>query len=143
LIPTRLHDLSPQNEAAILAAFSSDLPDPHNFAHEITRWKMRWGTIGEAVKPDDLAETLVQTNRHLYPNVYSALQLLITMPVTTATAERAFSVMRRVKSYLRSTMTTARISNLALMHAYKHMPVDIERVINTFDLTKHRYLMFS
>ena len=41
------------------------------------------------------------------------------MPVSTATPERSFNTMRRVKTYLRATMKTVQLSALALMHAYK------------------------
>lgn len=41
----------------------------------------------------------------------------LTIPVTDATAERSFSVMRRVKTYLCSTMTIERLSWLCILHA--------------------------
>ena len=40
------------------------------------------------------------TNKDLYPDTYKALLLLITMPVSTASVERSFSVMRRLKTYI-------------------------------------------
>ena len=45
----------------------------------------------------------------------------MTIPVTTTTAERSFSALRRIKTYLRSTMTEARLSNLMLLHAHKDL----------------------
>ena len=38
----------------------------------------------------------------------------MTMGVNTASAERSFSSLRRLKTYLHSTMTKERLSNLAL-----------------------------
>jgi len=46
------------------------------------------------------------------------------MPVTTATAERSFSeisITRWVKTDVRSTMLTERLSSLAVLHCYKHI----------------------
>jgi hypothetical protein len=43
---------------------------------------------------------------------------LITMPVTMATAEKSFSVMRQ--TYVPATMLTERLSSLSVLHAYKH-----------------------
>ena len=63
-----------------------------------------------------LTETLQHANPDLYPNVVTIIIILLTMPVSTATLERSFSTMRRVKTYLRSTMKTERIAALALMH---------------------------
>jgi hypothetical protein len=41
---------------------------------------------------------------------------LLTMPVASATAEMSFSVLRRLKSYVRSTLKNDRLSSLGLMH---------------------------
>jgi hypothetical protein len=38
------------------------------------------------------------------------------MPVAGATAEMLFSVLRRLKTYVRSTMKNDRLSSLGLMH---------------------------
>jgi hypothetical protein len=73
---------------------------------------------------------------------FLALSILISMSVSTASAERSFSVMRRVKSYLRSTMTTERLSGLAMLHAHKDMEVDTEAVVQDFAQGKRRRLVF-
>ena len=39
--------------------------------------------------------------------MYEILKLYFTFPVTTATAERSFSSLRKIKTFLRSTMTRA------------------------------------
>ena len=41
---------------------------------------------------------------------------LLTMPVASATAEMPFSVLRRLKTYVRSTMKNDRLSSLGLIH---------------------------
>ena len=51
-------------------------------------------------KPQTLLETLNVTNQDLYPNIYAIFTVLITMPVSLASSERSFSVMRRVKNCL-------------------------------------------
>jgi hypothetical protein len=40
----------------------------------------------------------------------------LTMPVASATAEMPVSVLRRLKTYVRSTMKNDRLSSLGLMH---------------------------
>lgn len=47
------------------------------------------------------------------------LHLYLTIPLTSATAERTFSTLRRLKSYLRSTMTQKRLNHVILLHTYK------------------------
>ncbi|XP_033739147.1 52 kDa repressor of the inhibitor of the protein kinase-like [Pecten maximus] len=135
-IPTKLDGLTDDISRHDLTAVSFDV-----FHIEVTRWKSRWAIVTNQ-KPGTLVETLKSTNQMLYPNVYVCLAILATMPVATATAERSFSVMRRVKTYLRSTMTTDRLSSLALMHAYKHTEIDVQQVINVFADRKSRRLAF-
>ena len=47
-------------------------------------------------KPQTLLETLNVTNQDLYPNIYAIFTVLI-MPVSLASSERSFSVIRHVK----------------------------------------------
>lgn len=44
------------------------------------------------------------------------VQLALTLPVGSATAERSFSAMRRIRNWLRSTMGQGRFSSLALLN---------------------------
>ncbi|XP_076076084.1 52 kDa repressor of the inhibitor of the protein kinase-like [Mytilus galloprovincialis] len=112
LIPSKLENCSLQVVDRLFNTFTEDLPsDRDTFNIEVERWKARW-SIAEGQIPGTLAESLNLCNVDLYPNIYTCLLILLTMLVTTATAERSFSVMRRVKTYLRSTMTTDRLSGL-------------------------------
>jgi hypothetical protein len=51
----------------------------------------------------------------VYPNVKFLLKILTTLPVTTASAERTFSMLHRLKTWLRSTMCDEHLTGLALM----------------------------
>ena len=57
--------------------------------------------------------------KSLCPEVHTLLKLRMTVPVTTATAERTFSTMRRIKTYLRSTMTQERLNHSFMLNAHK------------------------
>ena len=46
------------------------------------------------------------------------LKLFLTLPVTSATAERAFSSLRCIKTFLRSTMTQCHLNNLFLLYVH-------------------------
>ena len=50
-----------------------------------------------------------------FPDLMACFQLALIIPVSSATAERSFSTMRRLKSHLRSSMGDNRLSNLALI----------------------------
>ena len=67
---------------------------------------------------DDVTIDVIQTEltQAAYPHYYRLVQLALTLPVGTATAERSFSAMRRIRNYLRSTMSDERFSSLALLN---------------------------
>ena len=46
------------------------------------------------------------------------LRAYLTFPVTSATAERSFSSLRRIKTFLRSSMTQQRLNNLLLLYVH-------------------------
>ena len=81
--------------------------------------------------------SLALTNKQLYPNIHVALVTLIIMLVSSST-----SAMQWVKYYLRINMTTERMSNLAVLHAYKDVPVDISEVVHRFSSRKTRRFTF-
>ena len=54
---------------------------------------------------EDLSAWLVVTVRKsMYPLVYKLIVLVLTLPISTATDERAFSVMKLIKTRLRTSM---------------------------------------
>ncbi len=64
--------------------------------------------------------------------MYTAVIVLMVMSVSTAMADRPYSAMLHLKNCHRSTMTTERMSGLALMHVYKDTELDVERFIHQF-----------
>ena len=61
-------------------------------------------------------EILKFLKRHdCFPNATIAYRVLLTIPVTVAPAERSFSKLKLLKSYLRSTMTQERLNDLAMI----------------------------
>jgi len=70
-------------------------------------------------------------NASLYPNLSILLQVLVTWPVTTATPERSFSMLKRLKTYLRSSMGDERLTSLALIHVHAQtMPIEPVEVVD-------------
>jgi hypothetical protein len=50
-----------------------------------------------------------------FPDLLKYFQLILCLPVASASAERSFSTMKRIKTYLRVTMKGERLSDLALL----------------------------
>ena len=62
------------------------------------------------------------------------MKLITVMPATNASSERSFSAIRRLKSYLRSTMTQERLNHLMMLHIHKDITdsIDLSDVANDF-----------
>ena len=58
-------------------------------------------------------------NRPLLSEVEKLVSLLLTLPATNAVSERSFSALRRVKTYLRSTMKQSRLNSIMVLHVHK------------------------
>jgi len=75
---------------------------------------------------------LEQCSPNFYPNIHRLLTVLATLPVTMASAERAFSTLRRLKTYLRSTMTSERLTSTSLLHIHLDIPCPVDDIIDRF-----------
>ena len=62
-----------------------------------------------------------ESQKLLIQNVVVICKLLLVNPATTATAERSFSLARRIKSWMRSRMMANRFNSMAILHAHKHI----------------------
>ena len=58
----------------------------------------------------------------------------LVMPASNAVSERSFSTLRRVKTYLRSTMCQDRLNYLIILHVHKERTdaLDLKDVANEF-----------
>ena len=73
-------------------------------------------------------------NNEVFGEVSQLIRLFLVIPVTSATAERSFSAMRRLKTYLRSTMTAERLNSVTVLNVHKDMldSVDNREILNEF-----------
>ena len=86
----------------------------------------------------------ISSSRTLLSEVSHLLQIILTIPVSTATAERTFSVLRCLKNYLRSSMGQARLNHVMLLHIYKERTdeLDLESVLKEFISVNDRRIEF-
>ena len=110
--------------------YRKDLPEFHLINAEINLWEEYWLQYKGDV-PKDLISTL-QTLPVGFENISIMLRILATMPFSSCECERSFSSMKRLKTYIRSTMTADRLNGLALMHVHQNIAPDIEKVIDMF-----------
>ena len=62
---------------------------------------------------------LSSVQRALMSEVCTLCHIILVMPATNAVSKQSFSAPRRVKSYLRSTMTQRRLNNIMVLHVHK------------------------
>lgn len=62
---------------------------------------------------------LAKNMRPLFPNLENLVRLLIALPSSSATAERSFSGLRRLKTWLRSKMGQKRLNSVAVLHTHR------------------------
>jgi len=72
----------------------------------------------------------------MFPNIECVLKILCIIPVTTATSERSFGSLKRIKTYLRSTMNQNRLNGLEMLNINKDIKITPEEVLDIFS-TKH------
>ena len=77
-------------------------------------------------------------------NVVRLLQIYLLAPMSAVSGERSFSSQSLVKTYLRSTMTTARYNNLIIMHVNKARTdeLDLSLIAKDFVLKNERRVRF-
>ena len=78
-------------------------------------------------------------NQNVFPNLFKLLKLFLTVPVSTASAERSFSVLKRVKNYLRNSMLQERLSHLAML-AIEKTDLNLDDCVEVYARRKQRHL---
>ena len=76
----------------------------------------------------------VPMSKAMFSEVLRLIKIFYTIPVTTATAERTFSALRRLKTYLRATMSQQRLNHTMLLYVHKDRAenIDIVNIARSF-----------
>ena len=75
-----------------------------------------------------------------FPNVQAIVRLLMTIPATSCTAERAFSTLKRVKTVHRTTMKEDRLEALMLISMFGRKRLSVDEIVDRFiKLRPRRY----
>ncbi|CAI6375694.1 unnamed protein product [Macrosiphum euphorbiae] len=68
-----------------------------------------------------------------FENYSKCLTIFLSIPTNTASNERSFSSLKKLKTYLRLTMGQTRLSSIATLYIERDREVDFDQVINEFD----------
>ena len=113
---------------------------------EIDLWRQQWirrkAETPYMTVPQSAADALVSCDEQCFPIVSALLTILLTLPSSTASAERSFSTLRRLKTWIRSRMGEDRLTALALLNIHRDIEIDTDYDVDMFAKTKKRLLDF-
>ena len=69
--------------------------------------------------PSDLLNFMFKNDLREMPELYKLISIIVTIPITSASVERNFSALQRIKSFSRNSMTQNRLSNISLLSIEK------------------------
>jgi len=75
-----------------------------------------------------------------FHDVFTPCLILLTIPVTVASAERSFSKLKLIKNYLRNSISQDRLTNIAILNTEREKTSELEndKIINDFANIKSR-----
>jgi hypothetical protein len=90
--------------------------------------------------PEELVKFIISYGDDVFPNMKIALQMLLTVSVSTASCERSFSKKKLILTYLRASMSQSRLNDLALLSIEKETlhSIDFTSIIDDFAAMKAR-----
>ena len=136
--PSTVADLMEQY--VTVHTYGEDLQNPSVLETEIHLWKCKWNSSSHQL-PDTPAAALNFASHSMFPNIHQIFCLVCIVPVTSCACERSVSVLRRLKTYLRSNMDQERLSGLALMHIHYNMELNLEEIVDNFARKHPRRIM--
>ena len=134
LVPTVMCSPSYRDEKIfdVVEMYKDDLLNPDIVDLELKIWKRKWTQADPEDRPSSLAKTILKCDITRYPNLFILLKIASTLPVTSCECERSFSVLRRLRLWLRASMGTSRLSSLALMNIHYGHPIDYKNIVDKF-----------
>ena len=65
------------------------------------------------------SKEVIRRRKNFFPNIVMLVKHLLLRPVSSAECERTFSCLRRLKTWLRSTMTQERLHGVVIGHVHQ------------------------
>ena len=84
------------------------------------------------VSSDSLGTAILECDEERFPNVFRLIKIGCTIPITSCTCERSSSTLRRLRNWMRSSMSCSRLSSLALMNIHYNHEVNLDRAVEIF-----------
>ncbi|CAH1254781.1 ZMYM1 [Branchiostoma lanceolatum] len=124
------NDVSNHVDEVMTSVFGKDLDRPKLTRHLAMLQDVIHQALPEVKKVTSIRTicSAMSTDAHrvTFSQTHKLLRLYLTVPITSATSERAFSSLKRLLTYLRSTMTEQRLNNCMLPHVHKDIVDDMD-----------------
>ncbi|KAL5516510.1 hypothetical protein EMCRGX_G001862 [Ephydatia muelleri] len=131
--------VNPDEYIKDMLKWEKHLQYPKSLGSEVRRWNGLWMNIkvsGNSKQKSEIPKTILEAlgaiDRDSFPNIHFLLVVGCTLPISSAEAERSFSLMRRIKTYARSVMTEERFSDLALISMHYKERVSVDEICKAF-----------
>ena len=136
--------LKPENFRGLLQLYGNDLPSVKSFDVELDLWQNKWtGNPEQAQVLNAPEKVLAHTDYDYFPNIHTLIVIVATLPITSCECERSISMLKHVKTSLRSTMTENRLNGLAMLLYHRDIPITADEVVEKFVHSHPRRLLMS
>ncbi|XP_054829916.1 52 kDa repressor of the inhibitor of the protein kinase [Eublepharis macularius] len=113
--------------------YKNDLPNPDTLSAELHCWRIKWKHRGKDIElPTSIYEALHLPDIKFFPNVYALLKVLCILPLMKVENEKFEVGRRRLKAYLKNTLTEQRSGNLALLNINFDIKHDLDLMVDTY-----------
>ena len=116
----------------LLKFYANNLGNVGRFDREYDECKQYWVTGEVTKKSSELPSLVSTTNPIRFPRTYKLPQILLVIPVFTASEERSFSNLRRVQTYLRSNMGGELLNAVGMLNIHKTIKLDPAEVVSIY-----------
>ena len=121
LVPSLIVKKVTVDFADLIELYNDDLPSPELFSSELALWKHTFTSTPDGHVPSTCSAAMKMCDELIFPNVFVLLKIVCIIPVTSCECERNASTVRRLRNYMRCTMTE-RKTHIFSFDAYSLQP---------------------
>ena len=150
---TSIQSLNPQSDAFLKETnvfsfgrlYNADIDDLGHELHQFKRVLDRKIQSGEITKPCNTVELVcfIEPYREVFFELFRLCKIAVTLPVSSASCERSFSTLKLIKTFLRSTTTDMRLSDLGVLsiESRRAKALDLDAFVDRFARQHNRRIL--
>lgn len=141
--PTSKNYLKFEALKPLLDLYKTKLPSEESIKLELIHAEKVIKQANPDIKSNCEAIQVLTQLKAAFPGLLQLLNVVQTMAITTAPCERSFSSLKRIKTYLRSTMTDERLNSLSILAIERELSsdIDLDNVVDKFSVACNRRIL--